>query len=264
MSFPIEQADGCEGNWEMQIFVKMVSVWRHMFSRWIGTENVQNVKFMILDGRISAGPAATRSMLGRAAGGRTDPGRVQHPERSRRCIWSYGCVAGMQQPSQSSPAPSLMPNPNPEAGGSMDVDEGEGNEMAPPLNVPPLAMGALAAGTQNEREEERETSFENREGQIVEVHPLSSPRDPAVVIPLLGVPFSPSGGLGNVSVHGQSTARNIGTIVCSIPPHCKCIVDQPNQCEFPPIDRTIASFCSASVGFAGGGSVQPLSISASN
>ena len=76
--------------------------------------------------------------------------------------------AGMLQP-----APSLMPNPNSGAGGSMNVDVGEGNvsEMASSTNVPPLELGALAVGTQNEREDERETSFENRDGQVVVVHP---------------------------------------------------------------------------------------------
>jgi hypothetical protein len=70
-------------------------------------------------------------------------------------------------------------------------------------------MGALAEGTQNVREEERETSFENQEGQLVEMHPLSSPRDPAVVIPLLGVPSLPSGELGSVGVHGQASAETL-------------------------------------------------------
>ena len=59
----------------------------------------------------------------------------------------------------------------------MDVDVGEGNvsEMASSTNVPPLDLGALAVGKQIEREEERKTSFENRDGQVVAVHPLSSP-----------------------------------------------------------------------------------------
>ena len=45
----------------------------------------------------------------------------------------------------------------------MDVDVGEGNvfDLAQSTNVPPLNLGVLAVGTQNERENERETSFEN-------------------------------------------------------------------------------------------------------
>ena len=45
----------------------------------------------------------------------------------------------------------------------MDLDVGEGNmsDLAQSTNVPPLELGALAVGTQIEREEERETSFEN-------------------------------------------------------------------------------------------------------
>ena len=81
--------------------------------------------------------------------------------------------------------------------GSMDVnvEEGSVQDLAQSTNVPPVNLGALAVGTQNEWEDEEETSVENQDGKLVAVHPLASTRHPTVVIHLLGKPFLPSVGL---------------------------------------------------------------------
>ena len=93
----------------------------------------------------------------------------------------------------------------------MDVDVGEGNahDLLQSSNVPPLNLGVLAVGTQNERENERKTSFENQDGQLVAVHPLASPGDPTVVIPLLETPFSSNVGLGTSMQDAAETLEQL-------------------------------------------------------
>ena len=90
-----------------------------------------------------------------------------------------------------------------------DVGEGSVSDLAQSTNVPPLNLGALAGGTQTEQEDERETSFDKRDGQLVAVHLLPSLRDPTVVIPLLGTPFLPRVGLGNVNANVQEAAETL-------------------------------------------------------
>ena len=262
MCFPQEWQLDFNGRQEIQIFIRCGA--RCMVLQVLEDATVFGVKIQILD---REGIPTDQQQLVYASQELEDNRMLSDYSIGRDATLHlvFRLCAGMQQPSQSSPAPSLMPNPNPEVGGSMDVDVGEGqeSELAPPLNVPPLAMGALAVGTQNERVEERETSFENREGQIVEVHPLSSPRDPAVVIPLLGVPFSPSGGLGNVRAQGQSTAETLEQLYARYHPTAGALLTSPTNVSSLRLTVQSPVFAQQALVLQGG-SVQPHPTTASN
>ena len=142
----------------------------------------------------------------------------------------------------------------------MDVDVGEGNasELGQSTNVPPLELGALVVGTQNQREEERETSFENRDGQVVAVHPLSSPRDPAVVIPLLGVPFLPNVGLGNVSTSVQDAAETLEQLYARYHPSASQLLTSPTNVSSLRLTVQSPVFAQQALVLQGGGVPNPI------
>ena len=92
----------------------------------------------------------------------------------------------------------------------------------------------------------------------MEVHPLSSPRDPAVVIPLLGVPFSPSGGLGNVSVRGQSTAETLEQLYARYHPTASALLTSPTNVSSLRLSVQSPVFAQQALVLQGGGVSVPF------